>query len=107
MKYKYCPSCDKTYVKSRLEGDKCVHCGKVCEVRVVKKNALYYIGYAILILGAIIVFLYREFNDALLWVIFILILVSGGTLIMVGSTKMARQATEIGRAEKQQEDDDA
>ncbi len=106
MKYKYCSSCKKTYVKSRLEGDKCVHCGEVCEVTVVKRNALYYIGYAVLVSGAMTVFLFRELDDILLWTIFIFILVSGGTLIMAGSTKMARQVAEQARARKEEDSDD-
>ena len=59
MKYKYCPSCKKAYVKSRLEKDTCMYCNGPATTVDVKRNRLYYFGYAIMILGATSAFIPR------------------------------------------------
>jgi uncharacterized protein (DUF983 family) len=92
VKYKYCAECRKAYVKSRLEGDKCIYCGNVCEVVDVKKSPLYYFGYIVLVLGAVVIFLMRGLDTILLWLIFAFFLVLGSMLVIKASSKMAKEA---------------
>ena len=96
MKYKYCPECKKAYIKSRLEKDKCIYCGKPCEVVEVKRNRQYYLGYGVILLGAaaMLVIRFWFYNTILLWAVGIITILAGGWLVMAGSNKMARAAAE-------------
>lgn len=96
MKYKYCPECKKAYIKSRLEKDKCIYCGKPCQVVDVKRNRQYYLGYGVILLGAAIMLVIRFwfYNTILLWTVGIITILAGGALVMVGSNNMARKAAE-------------
>lgn len=103
MKYKYCPSCKKAYLKSRLEKDKCIYCGKECRIVDVKRTGLYYLGYAIIVLGAIVMLVLRlnEFDTVLIWLIGILVIIIGGMTVMAASNNMAKNAAETVRKENQ------
>ncbi len=96
VKYKYCPECGKAYLKSRLEKDKCIYCGKPCQVVDVKRNRQYYLGYGVIVLGAVVILVIRFwfYNMILLWTVGIITILAGGMLVMVGSNKMARKAAE-------------
>ena len=103
MKYKYCPTCKKAYIKSRLEKDACIYCHEQCQTVDVKRNGLFYFGYGIMILGATCVFIPR-FMTVSETTIFIVVGVSlaftGAAFIMMGSVKMAKTATEIAISEE-------
>jgi hypothetical protein len=105
VKYKYCPGCKKAYLKSRLEKDKCIYCGKSCEVVEVKRNRQYYLGYGVMVLGAIIMLILRvyDFNTILLWVVGIFFILSGGFLVIAASNKMAKSAVEIVKRDTKKE----
>lgn len=99
MKYKYCPSCQKAYVKSRIERDECIYCGKVCEVVDVKRNRLYYVGYGVMMAGAGSV-LYPRFDPSVsgptFYIVMGIVLAFGGAvLVMMGSVGMAKSAAEM------------
>ncbi len=102
MKYKYCPECRKAYIKSRLEKDKCIYCGKPCEVVEVRRNRQYYLGYGVIVLGAAVMLVIRFwfYNLILLWTVGIITILAGGWLVMVGSNKMARKAAEMAGSNK-------
>lgn len=96
VKYKYCPECKKAYIKSRLEKDKCIYCGKPCEVVEVRRNHQYYLGYGVILLGAAVMLVIRFwfYNTILLWTVGILTILAGGWLVLASSNKMARDAAE-------------
>ncbi len=108
MKYKYCSECKKAYLKSRLEKDKCIYCGNACEVVEVKRNRQYYLGYGVMVLGAVIMLILRllNFNTVLLWVIGIFFILLGGFLVIAASNKMAKSAAEIVKGDKTEENGD-
>jgi hypothetical protein len=97
VKYKYCQSCDKAYIRSRLEKDKCIFCNEPCETVDVKRNAVYYYGYTIMIVGAGSVLIprltygYVPFNYLIVGIVLAFV---GAVFVMMGSTKMARTAAE-------------
>ena len=102
MKYKYCPECKKAYVKSRLEREKCIFCGTACEVVDVKRNRQYYLGYAVMVLGAVVMIIMRwqDFNTILLWTVGIFFILLGGFLVVAASNKMAKHAAQVVTGEK-------
>ena len=98
MKYKYCPSCKKAYVKSRLEKDNCIYCNEECQTVDVKRNGLYYFGYGIMILGATSAFIPRFMTvtgTTAFIVMGIALVFAGAAFVMMGSVKMAKTATEM------------
>jgi len=96
MKYKYCPDCKKAYIKSHLEKDKCIYCGKPCKVIVVKRTGQYYLGYALMLAGAVAVLLLRIENVSsyLIWSALILFVVTGGIIVVIAGDNMAKNAVE-------------
>jgi uncharacterized protein (DUF983 family) len=105
VKYKYCPACKKAYVKSRLEMDKCIYCGEMCEVVEVKKTPLYYVGYLVLIIGAVVIFLLRGLDTILLWLVFAFFLILGSILVIGASNKMAKEAAAMVSRERDEKED--
>ena len=98
MKYQYCPSCKKAYVKSRLEKDNCIYCRERCHTVDVKRNGLYYFGYAIMILGAASALIPRfmEVSGGTFFIVMgIALAIAGAVFVMMGSTRMAKTAAEI------------
>jgi hypothetical protein len=98
VKYNYCAKCDKAYVKSRLEKDSCIYCGSGCETVDVKRNGLYYIGYAIMLGGAASAMVPRiiEVQGTNLYIgLGIVLLVAGIVFIMKGGAKMAEAAKKL------------
>lgn len=108
MKYKYCPECKKAYLKSRLEKDKCIYCENACEVVEVKRNRQYYLGYGVMVLGAVIMLIMRlqNFNTLLLWVVGIFFIILGGFLVISASNKMAKSAADIVKGDISEEKGD-
>jgi len=103
MRYKYCPKCRKAYIKSRLEGDRCIYCGAGCETLDVKRNGLYYLGYGMMLAGAALVVAPRFAESAAdpFYLPFGLALAVGGmALVIMGSVKMAKTAVEMAMAEE-------
>jgi hypothetical protein len=101
VKYVYCDNCDKAYLKSRLEKGRCIYCGKASEVVDVKRNRLYYTGYGIMVLGAVLMVVIRFFfyNLLLLWGVGIAFIILGGALIMKGNGEMVKEAKRIAHKE--------
>ena len=98
MKYNYCPSCKKAYVKSRLEKDYCIYCNEQCQTVDVKRNGLFYFGYAIMILGATSVFIPRFMivsGTTFFIMMGIALALAGAAFIMMGSVRMAKTAAEM------------
>lgn len=105
MKYNYCPTCKKAYVKSRLEKDNCIYCHEKCEIVDVKRNGLYYFGYAIMILGAVSAFIPRfmEVSGTTFFIVMgIALAFTGAVFIMMGSVKMAKTAAEAAKPEEEE-----
>ncbi|MFO7618440.1 MAG: hypothetical protein R6W91_02110 [Thermoplasmata archaeon] len=106
MKYNYCPKCDKAYVKSRLEKDICIYCGSGCETVDVSRNAIYYLGYGIMLAGAACAFVPR-FADVsgttFYFTIGIALAVAGSVFVVMGNARMAEDAKQA--AHKGTEDD--
>jgi hypothetical protein len=97
VKYKYCAKCNKAYIRSRLETDKCVYCGYDCDTIDVKRNGLYYFGYGIMILGAVSAFIprYMAVTDSTFFIYFgIALVIAGSVFVVMGSTRMAKTALE-------------
>lgn len=95
MKFKYCENCRKAYVRSRLEGDKCIYCNQPCETVDVKRNGLYYAGYLVMISGATISLAPRltPLSGSIFYLVMgIAMLIGGAALVMMGSARMARAA---------------
>lgn len=99
MKYKYCPECDTAYLKSRLERERCIICGKPTRVVEVKRCGRYYLGYATMVLGAAIMVITRLWftDDLLFWIGGIFVIIFGGAIILDANGRMAKQAARIGR----------
>lgn len=106
MKYKYCPRCRKAYIRSYFEKEGCMYCNADCEIIDVKRNATYYFGYAMLVLGAASVLVPRfvAVADRSYFMYFgIGLAVAGSVMVVIGSTKMAKAAAEAyekGRSEE-------
>jgi hypothetical protein len=96
VKYKYCVACKKTHVKSRLEKDTCIYCGKPCEVVDIKRNRMYYLGYGIVVIGAILMIILRLQNSdfMLLLVTGFVFIFLGGATVIIASGKMAESVAE-------------
>jgi len=99
VKYVYCDNCDKAYLKSRLEREKCIYCGKASEIVDVKRNRLYYAGYITMVLGAVLMVAIRFlfYNIWLLWIVGLAFIISGGVLILKGNGEMAMEAKRLAR----------
>jgi hypothetical protein len=85
-------------VKSRLEKDRCIYCGSVSETVDVKRNGLYYIGYAIMLGGAASAMLPRiiEVQGTNFYIgLGVVLLVTGIVFIMKGGAKMAEAAKDL------------
>ena len=107
MRYKFCPKCRKAYIKSRLEGDRCIYCNGECETLEVKRNGLYFFGYAMMVLGAISAFVPRfmEVTGDSFFVWFgIALVVAGSVFVVVASTAMAKKAVRMAIAENDSEE---
>jgi hypothetical protein len=106
VKYNYCPKCDKAYVKSRLEKDRCIYCNSPAETVDVRRNGLYYLGYGIMLGGAASAMLPRlaAVSEPNLYIILGVALVIAGTaFVLMGGARMARAAKDVfleERAEK-------
>ena len=95
MKYKYCQSCKKAYVRSRLEKDNCIYCNQTCETVDVKRNGLYYYGYAVMILGAgsVLVPRFAVVSGPDNYIVMGMVLAFVGVVfVMMGSVRMAKDA---------------
>ena len=105
MKYKYCPECKKAYLKSKLERDKCIYCGKRTEIVDVRRSKRYYQGYAIMLLGAALIVIIRLwFSDfTLLWLAGIFFIIFGGWLVMDASGQMAKEAAEMVKKDRDED----
>ena len=103
MKYKYCPNCKKAYVKSRLEKEKCIYCNEECETVEVKRNGLYYIGYGIMVLGAVSAIVPRVIvvsGGNFFLITGIGLLLGGMIFVMMGSVRMAQAAVNNATGDK-------
>jgi len=103
MKYKYCPRCRKAYIKSRLEGDRCIYCAAECETLDVRRNGLYYFGYALMIAGAVGVLAPRFMEtsgDSFFMYSGLTLVVAGMVFVVMGSMRMAKKAAEMALAEE-------
>ena len=108
MKYNYCPSCKKAYIKSRLEKDYCIYCNEQCQTVDVKRNGLFYFGYAIMILGTTSVFIPRFMivSETTIFIVMgIALALTGAALIMMGSVRMAKTAVEMAANSEESDDD--
>ena len=96
VKYKYCIECKKTHIKSRLEKDTCIYCGKPCEVVDIKRNRQYYLGYGIVVVGAVLMIILRLQNSdfMLLLVTGFFFILLGGITVIIASGKMAKSVAE-------------
>jgi len=97
MKYKYCQSCKKAYVKSRLEKDNCIYCNLPCETVDVKRSSLYYLGYSVMVIGAVSVLIPRftVVSGPTFFIIMGMVLAfAGAVFVMMGSVRMAKTAVE-------------
>ena len=103
VKYKYCPECKKAFVKGRLEREKCIFCGARCEVVEVRRSRQYYVGYGVMVLGAVIMIILRwlNVNTLLLWTVGIFFIILGGYLVVAASNRMAMHAAEAVTGEKE------
>ena len=102
MKYKYCQNCERAYIKSRIEKDNCIFCNEPCETIDVKRNGIYYYGYAVMILGAASVLVPRftiVTDPTTYLVVGVVLAFVGAVFVMMGSTKMAKTAIEMAEAE--------
>ncbi len=102
MKYKYCSKCRKAYIKSRLEGDRCIYCASECETLDVRRNGLYYFGYGLMIIGVagVLIPRFAETSEDSFFMYFGLTLVIAGMVFVVmGSMRMAKKAAEMALAE--------
>ena len=98
MKYKYCPSCKKAYIKSRLEKDQCIYCNATCETVNVRRSGLYYFGYAITVAGAISAFVPRFVEvsgTTFYYAMGVMLFIAGAVLVMMASVRMAQSAAEM------------
>jgi len=98
VKYKYCQSCEKAYIKSRMEKDNCIYCNEPCETVDVKRNGIYYYGYAVMIIGAgsVLVPRFTVVSDPSIYlVIGIVLAFVGAAFVMKGSNKMAKTAASM------------
>jgi hypothetical protein len=106
VRYKYCAKCNRAYIRSRLETDKCIYCGHECETIDVKRNGLYYFGYGIMILGAASAFIPRfmEVTDSSLFIYFgIALVVVGSIFVVMGSARMAKTAVDTAQKDEKTE----
>ncbi|MDO9536855.1 MAG: hypothetical protein Q7J68_00870 [Thermoplasmata archaeon] len=95
MRYNYCPRCNKAFVKSRVDQDNCIYCSGKAEPVNVKRSGLYFLGYGIMMAGAICVFLPRLMvleGPTFYYVIGVSMAVAGSVLVIVASTRMAKNA---------------
>ncbi len=109
MKYKYCQSCEKAYIRSRLEKDNCIYCNEPCETVDVKRNGIYYYGYTVMILGAasVLVPRFTVVSDSSTYlVVGIVLAFIGMVFVMMGSAKMSKTAMEMATDSEEPEDDD-
>jgi hypothetical protein len=107
MKYKYCPECRKAYIKSRLEGDRCIYCSSMCETLDVRRNCLYYFGYAFMLAGAVGVLAPRFVEteaDAFFIYMGLAAVVAGMVFVVMGSMRMAKKAAEMALAHNEKKD---
>ncbi len=98
VKYKYCQSCEKAYIKSRLEKDKCIYCNQPCETVDVKRNGTYYYGYALMIFGSgsiLVPKLAAVSNPDVYLVMGIVLFFVGTIYVIMGSVKMAKTAADM------------
>lgn len=103
MRYKYCAKCRKAYIKSRLEGDRCIYCSAKCETLDVKRNSMYYFGYALMLVGAVAVVVPRVLDtsgDSFFTFVGLALAIAGMVFVVMGSTRMAKTAVEMARAEE-------
>ncbi len=103
MRYKHCSKCRKAYIKSRMEGDRCIYCGAECSIVDVRRNGFYYFGYALMMIGAASVVVPRltETSGDAFFVYFGLALaVAGMVFVVMGSVRMAKTAAETAEAEE-------
>lgn len=100
MKYNYCPECDKAYLKSRLEKDRCIFCGKPCEAVDVKRSRRYYLGYGTMVLGAVVTLIIRIwfYDVTLLWLAGIFFILVGGIIVLDANSRMAKSAAAAARS---------
>jgi len=97
VKYKYCPRCRKAYIRSYLEKENCIYCNADCEIVDVKRNALYYFGYSMLVIGAAsaLVPRFMVVSDRSYFLYFgIALAIAGSAMIVIGSSRMAKSAAE-------------
>jgi hypothetical protein len=96
VKYNYCPDCEKAYLKSRLEKDRCIYCGSACNTVDVKRSRLYYFGYGLMALAAVVIIVTRLWFDDyfILWLGGIFLIIMGGAVVLDANGKMARRAAE-------------
>lgn len=97
VKYKYCPECRKAYVKSRLEGDRCIYCNADCDEIDVRRNGTYYLGYGLTVAGAACVAVPRlteTENGTALVILGLATAVVGMVLVVTASFRMAKNAAE-------------
>ena len=105
MKYNYCPKCDKAYVKSRLEGDRCIYCSSVCETVDVRRNGLYYLGYGIMLGGAGAAVLPRFVETTggnFFLALGVALVVAGSVFVVMGNSRMAVTAREMALGEEKE-----
>jgi len=107
VKYNYCPECDKAYMKSRLEKDRCIFCGNACELVEIKRSGQYYIGYALMGLGAAVIVMARLWlnDDFLLWLGGILLVIMGAAVVLDANGKMSKKAAELANENVCKDDD--
>jgi hypothetical protein len=97
VKYNYCPQCRKAYIRSHFERDSCMYCNSGCEVVDVKRNTLYYFGYAMLLIGAAgaLVPRFAAVADRTPFLVFGAgLAVAGCVAVVMGTSRMAREAAE-------------
>ena len=110
MKYKYCQNCKKAYIRSRLEKDNCIYCNEPCETVDVKRNGIYYYGYAIMILGAgsVLVPRFAVVSDPAVYLVMGIVLAFVGTVfVIMGSIKMAKTAASMATESESENHDDS
>ena len=100
MKYNYCPECDKAYMKSRLEKDRCIFCGNPCKLVEVKRSGQYYWGYALMVTAAVVILMARFLfhDDIVLFAGGILLVIWGAATVLDANSKMAKKAAEQAKA---------
>jgi hypothetical protein len=94
-------------MKSRLEKDRCIFCGNLCETVDIKRSGQYYVGYALMGLGAAVIVLARLWlnDDFLLWLGGILMVIMGAAVVLDANSKMSKKAAELANKNDGQEDD--